>query len=320
MAIAILTPLTYAASPTVGGGPIVDTLVTFVATGDPDAGKCVQAPSDGLSDDGFFFSGSSDGYLGFYWEDTGEIPLTATINSVQFKIRAKLTSPPSVPGSSVAIQYVSDGNFSSYSDTTGLDTLTAAYADINMGALQLVNGFTGLPWTRAELFNDNDAGGLANGFWYFSAVHLLMQNLDTTTLSLDEVMLEVDYTAVGPVIGGVRMDQCPVLVLVPYALAQSNALGVDQGPNIEIEAANVLVPALEDAGIVNTVITPNGGTPGQGGPFPLGPDTPVPAGPNPPSWAIGAVAAPAPALPNTSVPKQWQLLRFDIKPRAEERA
>lgn len=192
--------------------------------GDTDLGVCIKTASDGKHAD---CVDSQPGTLLWFWEDTGLIPPSATINSVTFHIRhsahSTFTSLINVADVGfplfVALQYWHDGPSSANTfiplDYPVLSTTAAVVQNFSIGvgssAVMTVNPATSNPWTRAELFQD--AGVNGNGLWGEYQVNIF--DGSGATYSVDQVSLTVDYSgggatfpisgvvpAVGPTIGG----------------------------------------------------------------------------------------------------------------------
>jgi hypothetical protein len=195
MAIATLRPLAYASSPDMGPLPIdLYFSLRMTAVGDTDV-VCVQAATDGkyitVTD-----ASSMQTALDLYFEDQSAIPIGAVINSVTFGMLHKIdqTGGPAMDiarniGSGIGWTVTTGGVAAYLPDFTNL-VVPAAYATVETPVMTL-NPVTSLPWTRAELFNDGNAGALGNGGFH----NLGPAGSTTGTYFLDQIYLTVDYTA-----------------------------------------------------------------------------------------------------------------------------
>jgi hypothetical protein len=273
VATATLRPLSYASSPTVALNPIETFFVASngVATGDTDAGVCVQVITDSKYTEwtGPF---ATSPFIQVYFEDQGELPLDATINSVTFgaNVRADITGDPF----DVQIYYA--GNCHGGSLTTFTDpVLPVGALAIRETAAITVNAETGLAWTRAELFDDGDAGGCGNGNWAFTPQIAI--SLGTSGFVIvDQLYLRVDYStltnmwyynpttdhyAFGADPGGVWVQSDPVLLGVSTGVSPSVTDGVEC-PLLDTDerfACEVLSPGVGcSAGGTNVLIDGTG--------------------------------------------------------------
>ncbi len=190
MATKTLIPLSTATSPLLFGIPIADLLVGFVGVGSSDLGVCLQTALDGNTahcDD----TVSAGLIVYVYMEDDGDIPVSATIDSVQVSVRHAAT----VVGVNMvapALQYYSAGTVASGIPFVGITDPTGTFAyQTSVTAALTVNPVTSHPWTRADLFSSNPAT-TGDGAWSLVG--------DTSNIpssyDADKLNVIVTYTAV----------------------------------------------------------------------------------------------------------------------------
>lgn len=180
MATHTLVVQSFATSPNFQADPIEDYWTNqsdpYSFNGDTDGGVCLQAIGDGKD---VTNSATNMPPTLCYFEDDSVIPALATISSVQLTMQAKGTGI-TLAGAS----FFSNDVENSVSITGG--TLGPTYSTLTTNALTTSPG-TGLSWTRAELFSDNDAGFRGNGAW---GVRI---NLGAGTTGFDYFGLIVTY-------------------------------------------------------------------------------------------------------------------------------
>jgi hypothetical protein len=194
MATAVLNCATRAVLPIIGPFS-ADSHV--VGSGDPDIGRCMQTPSDGMSalfDDG---SGFSSVVVQFF-DDGVTIPSGATVNSVQFGA--------SIKGINYSVNFPSDFGGPQYSNPAVVGIYQSPFVPdpptpetrgafaTYLTAVLTVKPGSGLPWTRADLF-----GGANDNTWEIDIPFPLAAG-SGNSCEVDHAYLVVDYTptVVGP--------------------------------------------------------------------------------------------------------------------------
>lgn len=198
MATATLAPLPHSSSPTFEGADISTVHGgAVVPVGTTDRGQALITASDSKYLTTGSYSRTGGGgttAIGVvYFNDDASIPLDATIVSVQ------LTAVHRNSGGAVVDQYII--SFTSAGIFLPLGTLDfspapgASFSAVNLTSALATNPVTGLAWTRAQLFDDGDAGLEGNGSWYYEVSNTGAGSTGTTTYDLDQFQLVVTYSS-----------------------------------------------------------------------------------------------------------------------------
>jgi len=182
-----------------GGGTQVNTDPTVVLPDLPDGGTCLHDLTDGKDvtktyTAGGFMSGMQ---MAVYFEDDGVIPLDAVINSVQVVANVKGTNAHTIKQLFLSGAFYSN---STVGAATAVDTHTpqsSSYALVS-GDVLTENANTHAPWQRAELFNDNDAGGEGNGGLTLFCGEDVFSSTIGDSYGIDYIALIVNYDYVPP--------------------------------------------------------------------------------------------------------------------------
>lgn len=213
--------------------------VTYQVNGATDIGVALRDLSDSKNVEGRnsvtidpsnHGGASLVGYV--YFIDEGAIPIGAVINSVTVKFALTATEMQmntSFAGSGVINTFSADG-FNAYSvQVNGLvgDPLTLS-GEFSSDPLP-TSPVTGMAWTFDELYAPDPSQSDFSGWWYFSfgaGSGLVPPAIDTCAISIDYIVLEVDYT--GTSSPTVQIDQLVAEILIDYDIARAAGLPAGQ--------------------------------------------------------------------------------------------
>lgn len=208
MALATLVPLPFSLSGTAGGNTF-DSMCSYTPEGGTDVGACLRVAGDGS----LATISVGGGQIYFVFEETSDIPLTATINSVKAVVRHSAEGPlgdnfwvngfdvtPAITG--FGLQQTDPLFFTPLASTLyhlnippfvsnyELDPGTPFSMATAESVPTAINPLTGLAWIRADLYRQGDSAGI----WLWASE--ISGGLPHKH-SIDQIALVVDYSTTG---------------------------------------------------------------------------------------------------------------------------